>query len=149
MTTPESIFDRAAQLEVLQEPDLLTLFKLYREADIRIAEIESREALLLVEKHPYSSLKADLHEMIDAGLKARGIEKGTLEGYAYKYTSSTKTVILDEEAIPESCFTPKVDAYKVKEYIKNLPPESDFDAAELQTTKSLQIKPQNKHENIN
>ena len=111
MTTPDSIFDRAAQLEALQEPDLNTLFKLYREADIRIAEIESREALLLAEKHPYSSLKSDLFDMIDAGLKARGIEKGTLEGYAYKYTTSTKTVILDEENIPEECFTPKVDAY--------------------------------------
>lgn len=120
---------------------LSDLFKRYRSIDDQMANLKSQIALLNLQLAPLSLALQDQQELIDNKLKEQGIEKGKLEGYAYTYTKSTKTVIIDEDLIPDECWTPKPDANKIKKFLQNIPAtdQAEF-GAQLLTSKSLSIK---------
>ena len=82
-----------------------------------------------------------MQELIDAQLKAQGIEKGKMEGYSYLYTKSTKTIVTDESQLPGECWVQKVDLNKVKQYLQGQPDGIEIPGAHLLETRALKIKP--------
>lgn len=127
-----------------QRPATLTeLFVMYRSISDKIDQVKSEMAPLQLKLAPLTLALQDQQELIDAKLKSQGIEKGKAEGYAYAYTSSTKTVILDETLVPDECMTAKPDAKKIKDFLSKLPKDADQTeyGAQLVKSKSLSIKP--------
>jgi len=127
-----------------QRPATLTeLFVMYRSISDKIDQVKNEMAPLQLKLAPLTLALQDQQELIDAKLKSQGIEKGKAEGYAYTYTSSTKTVILDETLVPDECMTAKPDAKKIKDFLSKLPKDADQTeyGAQLVKSKSLNIKP--------
>lgn len=127
-----------------QRPATLTeLFVMYRSISDKIDQVKNEMAPMQLKLTPLTLALQDQQELIDAKLKSQGIEKGKAEGYAYAYTSSTKTVILDETLVPDECMTAKPDAKKIKDFLSKLPKDADQTeyGAQLVKSKSLSIKP--------
>ncbi len=129
--------------EPFKQATLTDLFVMYRSISDKIDQVKNEMAPMQLKLTPLTLALQDQQELIDAKLKSQGIEKGKAEGYAYAYTSSTKTVILDETLVPDECMTAKPDAKKIKDFLSKLPKDADQTeyGAQLVKSKSLSIKP--------
>lgn len=126
-----------------QKPTLSQLFRKY--ATVHALKQEKTEAIsqIQVALLPIDAALTDIEEQIDTQLKEQGLIKGGMEGFNFNYSSSSRTVVEDESLLPESCWTPKVDLTKVKQFLADYDEETakaEFGAYILKS-KLLKIKP--------
>ena len=107
-----------------------------------IGQISVHDAIIaaeVVKKEPLLLALNDAYTEIDEQLKLRGMERGVLENYRYAYSTSTETVVTDEDELPEEYWATK--EYPDKTKIKNaIASGTSVPGAYLNKKKNLTLK---------